>query len=103
MKLVDVVDVNQFPRAIITTAIDLTARTLQRITYENQIVELLRNHLKKFDSTLRMMPFGSATYGFGGSNTNFNLLVNAGKQKEFLFSSVRDLKKNNHDFYALFV
>lgn len=78
MKLVDVIDVNQFPRTIITTAI---SRTHHRITHENQIIKLLTNYLKKFDYSLRMMPFGSSTYGFGGSNTNFNVLINARKQK----------------------
>lgn len=80
MKLADVIDVNQFPRTIIATAVDFTSRTHQRISYENQIVKILTGQLKKFDSTLRVMPFGSATYGFGGSN-NFNILVNTGNRK----------------------
>lgn len=79
MKLADVIDASQFPKAIIATAIDLTSRTHQRISHENQILNLLMAQLRKFDSTLRMLPFGSTTYGFGGTNTNFNVLINTGK------------------------
>lgn len=80
MKLADVIDANQFPRAIIASAIDLTSRTPQRIAHEKEIVKLLMVQLMKFDSTLRLLPIGSTTYGFGGSNTNFNILINAGNQ-----------------------
>lgn len=79
MKLADVIDVNQFTPAIIATAIDLTSRTHQRISHENQILNHLMGQFRKFDSSLRIMPFGSTTYGFGGSNTNFNILIDAGK------------------------
>lgn len=79
MKLADVIDANQFPPAIIAAAIDLTSRTHQRISHEIQIIIILMGQLKKLDSALRVMPFGSTRYGFGGPNTNFNILIDAGK------------------------
>lgn len=53
-----------------------SSRTVQRIQHEAQVIDNLTRYLKAFDSTLRFKPFGSATYGFGGSDTNFNILVN---------------------------
>lgn len=56
-------------------AIDLMFRSVQRISLEVQILDHLSRHLRGFDSTLQLVPFGSATYGFGGSSTDFNILV----------------------------
>lgn len=95
MKLVDVINVNQFPQTIVATAIDLTSRTHQRIFHEKQIVKLLMGELRKFDTTLRMLPFGSATYGYGGTDTNFNILVNAGNRNLHIRFSQRF---SMHDF-----
>lgn len=62
-------------RNIGANAIDLIFRSVQRISLEVQILDLLSRHLKGFDSTVQLVPFGSATYGFGGSRTDFNVLV----------------------------
>lgn len=56
-------------------------RTAQRIAYETKIMNSLSHYINAFDSTLRLKIFGSTTYGFGGLDTNFNILVNAGKQR----------------------
>lgn len=66
-------------RTVTAKIIDLTNRTTQRNLYEYQILELLTNHLEKIDSAARLVPFGSTTYGFGGANTNFNILIDSSK------------------------
>lgn len=60
------------------TAINLTSRMIRRPFDKIEITALLTRYLKIFESNLKMIPFGSATYGFSGSITNFNILVNAG-------------------------
>lgn len=65
-------------QAIPSIAVDLTSRMIRRPFDEIQITALLMRYLNIFDSNLKVIPFGSATYGFGGSNSNFNVLVNAG-------------------------
>lgn len=72
-------------RNIASNAIDLIFRSVQRISIEAQILELLSRHLKTFDLALQIMPFGSATYGFGGPRTDFNILVVAETGK-YIFS-----------------
>lgn len=68
---------------------DFVSRTDTRIENEAKIMETLTSHLKGMDSTLKAISFGSSTYGFGGRKTNFNILVNAGKNSiiEQLFKS----------------
>lgn len=61
--------------------IELTTRNEERIRNESQILHNLRQKWKTFDSTLKIMPFGSATYGFGGSS-NLNILVHAGSENK---------------------
>lgn len=77
-------------RNIGTKAIDLIFRSVQRISLEVQILDLLSRHLKGFDSTVRVVPFGSATYGFSGSSTDFNILVvtETGKTYFYYFTCV---------------
>lgn len=75
-KADNLLDINKIAVHIKTTAIDLIFRTMGRISNEMDIVGLLIRHLKAFDSKLEAMSFGSATYGFGGRNTDFNILVN---------------------------
>lgn len=74
------VDVNeQIFQSISDGRIALTTRTANRIANENEIFALLTRHLKEFNSQLEVMTFGSTTYGFGGLNTNLNILVNTGR------------------------
>lgn len=77
-KLLNVIDVKKVYHAIPAIAVDLVYRRVQRCFEELEIQALLTRYLNEFDSNLRVMPFGSATYGFGGSRTNFNILVDAG-------------------------
>lgn len=71
----------------VTTAniINITSRTTQRISNEHKIVERLTNYLDEIDSALRIVPFGSATYGFGGANTDFNILIDSSKKNMLHF------------------
>lgn len=79
VQLKNVIDIEKIAEAIIPKAIDLTTRTSQRISNEKKVIEDLLLLLKGFNSNLKVMPFGSATYGFGGPDTNFNIcLVNKG-------------------------
>lgn len=76
------IDFQEVCRAIkLSPKNDYTFRTAERIAHETQIVEHLMHHMNAFDSALELMPFGSSTYGFGGSNTNFNILVRTGTEK----------------------
>lgn len=75
-KLEDVVEIEQVAQAISAGIIDITSRTTARVHNEKRIVTLLTHYLKVLDPTLEVIPFGSATYGFGGAKTNFNILVN---------------------------
>lgn len=83
-KLQNVIKIEQVLRAIPTTAAILINRMVDRCFHEIEIVALLMSYLNIFDSTFKVMPFGSATFGFGGSSTNLNILVNAGNQKNHI-------------------
>lgn len=61
-------------------------RTPQRTAYETKITNNLSHYLKAFDSTLQLKIFGSTTYGFGGSKTNFNILVSTGNERIYHIS-----------------
>lgn len=73
----DALKVELLHNTIITKMIELTMRTTERIQNEKQISNILNQRLKNFDSNLKIMQFGSASYGFGGS-VNLNFLVHAG-------------------------
>lgn len=77
-KLMNVIDIKKVSQTIPTIAVDLVNRMVQRCFNEMKIQALLTRYFKEFDSSFDVMPFGSATYGFGGSHTNFNILINAG-------------------------
>lgn len=86
-KLEDVVEIEQVAQAISAGIIEITSRTTARVHNEKRIVTLLTQFLKVFDPTLEVISFGSATYGFGGAETNFNILVNTGEiHSTFLFN-----------------
>lgn len=79
-KLKNVINIEQFSRTISSKTVDLINRMVGRCFNEIEIVALLTRYLKIFNPSLKVMPFGSATFGFGGSTTNFNILVNAGNK-----------------------
>lgn len=70
---------NQIFQGIPSTAVDFVSRTVRRISDERDIVRFLTSHLKTHSTTLQTIPFGSSTYGFGGSD--FNILVNTSTTK----------------------
>lgn len=67
------------------TVAGFVSRTTHRISGERDIVNFLRSFFKAHSITVQMKPFGSATYGFGGSETDFNILVNISKKTESKF------------------
>lgn len=76
--LLNSIDMKKVSHAIPAIAVDLVYRMVKRCFTELEIQAQLTRHFKELDSKLEVMPFGSATYGFGGSHTDFNILVNAG-------------------------
>lgn len=78
VKLHDVIEVKEIAQAIGAEFTDLCSRTKSRIQNEIQILECLKDHVKAFDSSLNVTSIGSNSYGFGGTNTNFNILVKSG-------------------------
>lgn len=85
-KLKNPIDFEEVCAAITySTKNECIFRTAQRIAYETKIINILSHYIKAFDSTLRLKIFGSTTYGFGGSRTNFNILVNTGKKRSIIF------------------
>lgn len=91
-SLINLINIDEVSVSIKTTAIDFIFRTMERISHEFDIVGLLQRHLKAFDSKLEMMPFGSATYGFGGRSTDFNILVNTGTKRNANFIHFKSIQ-----------
>lgn len=82
--LVDVISSNldEVFRDIPITTVDLVTRTVQRSLAERSIFASLRHKSIVHSPKLQLKMFGSATYGFGGSNTDFNVLVKAGIKRQ---------------------
>lgn len=76
-----VINTKQITETIAINAINLIFRTEQRISLEKRIIADLERFVKDKKFDLKVMPIGSATYGFGGYNTDINicLLNNDGK------------------------
>lgn len=79
VKFEDAIKTDKVSEAILEEMIDFISRTETRVQNEKEILQILAPHLKKLDSKLNIIPFGSSMYGFGGSKTNFNILVKSGK------------------------
>lgn len=69
------INVDQITETVIPKAIDLIFRTPQRISQEMRIVTDLKQFLEEHKFNLKVMPFGSATYGYGGASTDFNICL----------------------------
>lgn len=69
------INMKQITETMISKAIDLISRTDQRIFREKQIVTDLKRFVNDKKFNLKVIPFGSATYGFGGSKTDFNICL----------------------------
>lgn len=70
-------DKEKAENVLVLELIDFVSRTETGIAREKQILETFFAHLKALEANIGLASFGSATYGFGGSSTNFNILVNA--------------------------
>lgn len=79
VRLDDLIKTDNLSKIMVKEMIDFASRTNSRIRNEKDIAKILELYLKETDTTLKFVPFGSSTYGFGGSKTNFNILVNASK------------------------
>ncbi|XP_031626105.1 uncharacterized protein LOC116342572 [Contarinia nasturtii] len=77
VKLENIVKTDAMSEKIVNEILELTSRNEVRLQNETKIIDSLTHYLGAFDSTLKFIPFGSSTFGFGGSKTNFNILVNA--------------------------
>lgn len=78
LELKSIIETDKVLQAMSLGAIDLVSRTENRIQNEMEIMRSLECYLKALNSSLKMVVFGSAAYGFGASNTNLNILVDAG-------------------------
>lgn len=56
-----------------------STRSDDRIRNEARILGILKQLFKSFDRTLALHPFGSTTFGFGSTNSNYNILVDTRK------------------------
>lgn len=74
-KLEDVIKVDTITKLIKIEMDDILTRSTSRIKNEQGIVKLLSAYVP----TIKLTPFGSVTYGFGGASTDFNILINSGK------------------------
>lgn len=68
--------------AISVEMVDFMTRTDQRVQTETEILEMVNQSVQSFDSALKVIPFGSVAYGFGGTKTDFNILVDT---REYFF------------------
>lgn len=59
--------------------ITFTSRSNERVPNETRILRLLKSHFKIFDRSLTLIPFGSSSYGFGVTHSNYNILVDTRK------------------------
>lgn len=75
-KLENIIKVENVYKSIKTEMNNILSRSANRIQAENTIIQLLST---VFISKVDIAPFGSATYGFGGTKTDFNILINASK------------------------
>lgn len=79
LTLGDWIRTDQCLKAISLEMADFLNRSEQRITFESEILAILSQSVHFFDPALKVLPFGSTDYGFGGSKTNYNLLIDTRK------------------------
>lgn len=58
---------------------DILTRSTYRIKREQEILRLLTFFMTTYVPTIKFMPFGSTTYGFGETSSEFNILLSSGK------------------------
>lgn len=74
-KLDDVFEIDGIFESIKSQAEDLLLRSVERISIEKQIIIILNQHIKSFDTKLSVHQFGSTYYGFSGAHTNLNIWI----------------------------
>lgn len=106
VNLGNCINVGHISRAVTAKIIDLTNRTVERISNEKQILELLTGYSNEIDSSVRLVPFGSTTYGFGGAQTNLNILIDSSKRNTIQYSQSTITKSRrfsqNNSIYIYF-
>lgn len=75
MTLGDLIRTDRCFEAISMGMVDLMTRSDQRIQCEKKILEIVTKAVTWFDPNLLVVPFGSVEYGFSGSSTNYNILI----------------------------
>ena len=75
MTLGDLIRTERGFEAISVEMADLLIQTNQRVQSQANILNIISKAVKSFDSKLKVIPFGSVEYGFGGANTNFNIFI----------------------------
>lgn len=75
-KWENVIQAEDIFKAISTKIVEITGRTENRNQNEVKIVSLLTCCLREFDPTSKIIRIGSSTYGFGGADTDFNVIIN---------------------------
>lgn len=87
IKLENIIDVENVFGLIKTEMTRLLSRSQNRIKQETQIIDLLSFYFSMIDDSISVAAFGSAAYGFGGTNTNFNILIKTSKNQNYSNSS----------------
>lgn len=103
----DICESDEMFKAIAAEMIGFVTRTNARIHDEAHILNILNGYLNEFDSKMKLVPFGSSTYGFGGTRTNFNILASAGDSTKSIsfvaqnrFEQFSTPTKNNCIFFS---
>lgn len=78
-KLENIIKIDDVYKQIPAEMNGLLSRPFFRVQHETQIINKLSFYFSIIDSKLKVIPFGSSTYGFGGQKTNFNILIKTGK------------------------
>lgn len=79
MTLGDLIRTDTCMEAISQEMVDLMTRTDERVNAEADILAIMNQSIQLFDPTLKVIPFGSSAYGFSGSKTNYDLLIDTRK------------------------
>lgn len=79
-KLEDVIEVDTITKHAKIEMDEILTPT-SRAKKEQEIVDLLTFFMATFVPSIKFTPFGSTTYGFGGTSTNLNILASSGKIK----------------------
>lgn len=82
-RLEDVISISDVLKSAQSEMDQILSPSISRLKSEQEIIGKLSGWLLNIDSAITgsatVSKFGSVTYGFGGTSTNFNILVTAGK------------------------